>query len=96
MRSVEEHQQVVAALLTPRAGTRLPLVQAEGLVLTADVVAPLSLPVFDNSAMDGYAVYAPDIAGATDAAPVRLPVAEDIPAGRTDPLTLTPAAARPS
>ncbi len=93
MRTVEEHQQVVAALLTPRAGTRLPLVQAEGLALTADVVAPLSLPVFDNSAMDGYAVYAPDIAAATEAAPVRLPVAEDIPAGRTDTLTLTPGTA---
>lgn len=93
MRTVEEHQRVVAALLTPRAGTRLPLVQAEGLVLTADVVAPLSLPVFDNSAMDGYAVYAPDIAAATEAAPVRLPVADDIPAGRTDTLTLTPGTA---
>lgn len=86
MRTVEEHQQVVAALLSPRAGVRLPLVEAEGLVLSADVVAPLSLPVFDNSAMDGYAVYAPDIAEV----PVTLPVAADIPAGRTDPLTLTP------
>lgn len=89
MRSVEEHQRVVAGLLTPRAGIRLPLIDAEGLVLTADVVAPLSLPVFDNSAMDGYAVYAPDVAEV----PVRLPVVEDIPAGRTDPLTLKPGTA---
>lgn len=93
MRSVEEHQRVVAALLTPRAGIRLPLTEAEGLVLTADVVAPLSLPLFDNSAMDGYAVYAPDVAEASVQAPVRLPVAEDIPAGRTDPLTLQPGTA---
>lgn len=89
MRSVEEHQQVVAGLLTPRAGVRLSLVDAEGLALTADVVAAVSLPGFDNSAMDGYAVYAPDVAQV----PVRLPVVEDIPAGRTDPLTLTPGTA---
>jgi molybdopterin molybdotransferase len=93
MRSVSEHQQVVAGLLTPRAGIRLPLTEAEGLVLTADVVAPESLPGFDNSAMDGYAVYAPDIAGASEDTPVRLPVAEDIPAGRTDLLTLQPGTA---
>ena len=93
LRSVEEHQRVVAGLLTPRAGLRLPLVDAEGLALTADVVAAVSLPGFDNSAMDGYAVYAPDISAAGTSAPVRLPVAEDIPAGRTDPLTLTPGTA---
>ncbi len=54
---------------------------------------PLSLPGFDNSAMDGYAVLAEDIAGATEDAPVKLPVAEDIPAGRTDTLTLEPGTA---
>ncbi|WP_197378371.1 molybdopterin molybdotransferase MoeA [Mycolicibacterium mengxianglii] len=93
MRSVEEHQRIVAALITPRAGIRLPLAETLGLVLTADVVAPLSLPGFDNSAMDGYAVRAQDIADATAEHPVRLPVAEDIPAGRTDPLTLAPGTA---
>ena len=66
MRSVEEHQRVVADLITARARpVALPLADAEGLVLAADVIAPLSLPVFDNSAMDGYAVLAADVAGAT-------------------------------
>jgi molybdopterin molybdotransferase len=87
MRSVEEHQSVVADLITARASATVGLVEAEGLVLAADVAAPLSLPVFDNSAMDGYAVHADDVAGA-DTNPVKLPVAEDIPAGRTDELTL--------
>ncbi len=69
------------------------LTQTQGLVLGDDVVAPLSLPVFDNSAMDGYAVRAEDTSGATPEHPVVLPVAEDIPAGRTDELTLRPATA---
>ncbi len=90
MRSVEEHQRVVAELIAARPAQRVGLVEAEGLVLAADVDAPLSLPMFDNSAMDGYAVHAADVAGATAEHPVRLPVAEDIPAGRTDALTLAP------
>ena len=88
MRSVEEHRRVVAGLINPRPPVALPLADALGLVLAVDVVAPLSLPRFDNSAMDGYAVLATDVAAAGEDTPVRLPVAEDIPAGRTDIPTL--------
>lgn len=93
MRTVEEHQRIVAGLITARPAVTLPLADAEGLVLAADVIAPLSLPRFDNSAMDGYAVLATDVAGADTDNPVKLPVAEDIPAGRTDALTLAPGTA---
>jgi molybdopterin molybdotransferase len=88
MRTVDEHRRVVAGLITRRPPVMLPLTEALGLVLAEDVVAPLSLPGFDNSAMDGYAVVADDIAATTSEQPVSLPVAEDIPAGRTDALTL--------
>lgn len=93
MRTVEEHQAVVARLMTPRAPVAVRVSEALGLVLAADVVAPLSLPNFDNSAMDGYAVMADDVAAASEESPVTLPVAEDIPAGRTDLLTLAPGTA---
>jgi molybdopterin molybdotransferase len=93
MRSVEEHRRVVAGLITGRAPVTLPLADTLGLVLAEDVVASLSLPGFDNSAMDGYAVVSDDIAAATPEQPVLLPVAEDIPAGRTDALTLRPGTA---
>ena len=79
---------MVAGLINPRPPVSLPLADALGLVLADDVVAPLSLPGFDNSAMDGYAVLATDVAPAGENTPVRLPVAEDIPAGRTDIPTL--------
>jgi len=93
MRSVEEHRSVVAGLIAPRPPVVMPLADTLGLVLAEDVVAPLSLPGFDNSAMDGYAVVAEDIAEASYEQPVLLPVAEDIPAGRTDLLTLKPGTA---
>jgi molybdopterin molybdotransferase len=80
-------------MISARPAVTVPLTEAQGLVLADDVVAQLALPVFDNSAMDGYAVYAEDTADATPERPVVLPVAEDIPAGRTDQLTLQPGTA---
>ncbi|MGH3636373.1 MAG: gephyrin-like molybdotransferase Glp, partial [Mycobacterium sp.] len=93
MRSVEEHQRVVAGLITARPATTAALADTVGLVLAEDVAAAVSLPVFDNSAMDGYAVRADDVASATTEQPVKLPVAEDIPAGRTDIPKLEPGTA---
>jgi len=80
-------------MIHARPAVTVALSEAQGLVLAEDVVAQLALPVFDNSAMDGYAVLAEDTSGATPEHPVVLPVAEDIPAGRTDQLTLQPGTA---
>jgi molybdopterin molybdotransferase len=77
-------------MIRARPAVAVALAGAQGLVLADDVVAGLALPVFDNSAMDGYAVRAEDTSDATLERPVVLPVAEDIPAGRTDELTLQP------
>ena len=86
MRTVEEHQAVVNALLPASAEESVPLAQAHGRVLARDVVAHVGLPGFDNSAMDGYAARWADVA----TPPVRLPVTEDIPAGRSDVVPLAP------
>ena len=51
--------------------------EALGLVLASDVVATHDLPPFPNSAMDGYAVRAEDVAEV----PVELPVIESVAAG---------------
>ncbi len=93
MRPVEEHRRVVAELITARPPAATELADAEGLVLAHDVTAPVSLPVFDNSAMDGYALRADEVAAASSQQPIELPVAEDIPAGRTDIPTLRPGTA---
>ena len=87
MRTVEEHQEVVAGLLLPLPEEEIPLAAAHGRVLARDVAATVALPGFDNSAMDGYAARWAEVADAART-PVRLPVAEDIPAGRTDVVPL--------
>jgi molybdopterin molybdotransferase len=84
--TVAEHRQRVASLVGQMPVLQLPLEECLGLVLAADVIAPVSLPPFDNSAMDGYAVRAADLAEV----PVRLPVADDIPAGKVDVRALEP------
>jgi molybdopterin molybdotransferase len=92
-RTVDEHIQVVAALLAPTPAIRLPLVECAGLALAEPITAAVALPPFDNSGMDGYAVRSQDIARATAEQPVTLPVTEDIPAGRTDSPALRPGTA---
>ncbi|RBY91639.1 molybdopterin molybdenumtransferase MoeA [Blastococcus sp. TBT05-19] len=89
MRTVEEHQAVVNALLPAMPEEVVALAEAHGRLLARDVVAQVPLPGFDNSAMDGYAGRWAELAGA-DGGPVRLPVAEDVPAGRGDVVPLAP------
>lgn len=54
---------------------------ALGRILAAGIVAPLDIPPFANSGMDGYAVRAVDVAAASPESPVHLAVVADIPAG---------------
>ena len=64
--------------------------QALSLVAAEDVLARDNVPGFDNSAYDGYAVQAADIAQASTDTPARLRVVDEIPAGRVSPVTLQP------
>ena len=84
MRTVEEHQALVNALLRPLPEETVPVAAAHGRVLARDVAAEVALPGFDNSAMDGYAARWAEL----ERTPVTMPVAEDIPAGRTDVVPL--------
>ena len=87
---VEAHLADVLAAVRPMIPVQLGLEEAEGGVLTEDAAALCPLPPFDNSAMDGYAVRASDVAAAAVGAPVVLPVAGQVPAGDTRTLTLAP------
>ncbi len=64
------------------------LARALGRVLARDVVSPVSLPPWDNASMDGYAVRAADVAGASESKPVRLRIVETIAAGRRGTRTI--------
>jgi molybdopterin molybdotransferase len=79
--SVDEALERVLAACTPLPPERLPLGEALGRALAVDVASRVDHPPWNNSAMDGFAVRAEDVMGATEAAPVQLPVSDDVPAG---------------
>ncbi|MBP2475068.1 molybdopterin molybdotransferase [Crossiella equi] len=85
---VEAHKARVGSLLGTTPVERRPLQDCLDLVLAEELLSPVALPPFDNSAMDGYAVHSHELLGASRESPVELLVAEDIPAGRTDALSL--------
>jgi molybdopterin molybdotransferase len=72
---------------------RVALRDALGRVLATPAVSPITIPAWDNSAMDGYAVRGADVERASGDAPVTLPVLETIPAGGFASRPLSPGAA---
>ena len=79
MRSVAEAVALIVSQLSPVEGTeRVALAEADGRVLARDVVAPLNLPPFTNSAVDGYAIRGEDLPAD---APRAFPVASRTQAG---------------
>ncbi|PXX64301.1 molybdopterin molybdochelatase [Nocardia tenerifensis] len=91
-RPVDEYRGDIEQLLRPlaaRSADTVPVPQALGRQLAEDVRSPLDLPVFRNSAMDGYAVRAESVA----VAPVTLPLAGVVAAGNAGQNPLPPGAA---
>lgn len=72
---------VLEAIAGPLDEEAIPVDRALGRVLARDVIAAVTLPPWDNSAMDGYSILAGDVADASDGAPVRLAVIGEVPAG---------------
>jgi molybdopterin molybdotransferase len=84
MRSVEDHLALALATVRVLPAIELALPDALDCVLAVPTESAVSLPGFDNSSMDGYAVVAADLEGASDGSPVVLPVVGDLPAGVRD------------
>jgi molybdopterin molybdotransferase len=72
-------QNLVLTACPPLEPVEIDLADAAGLVLAADVVAAEQVPPFANSAVDGYAVRAADVASV----PVELAVVDEVAAGAT-------------
>ncbi|MEQ8147342.1 gephyrin-like molybdotransferase Glp [Streptomyces sp. OP7] len=88
--SVDEHLDDILATVRPLEPIELNLLDAQGCVLVEDITVPVSLPPFDNSSMDGYAVRVADVAGASEQYPASLEVVGDVAAGAADLLHVGP------
>ena len=85
MKSVDQHLAELLDCAGPLEPVDVDLLDALGAVLATDVVARVDLPVFDNSAMDGYAVHRADLARASTRRAVALPVVGGVCAGTAAP-----------
>ena len=88
--TVDEHVERILGALTPLQPYDQPLLEALGLPVCEDISAPMDLPAFDNSAMDGYAVTFDDVVTASEDHPVHLPVVGEMAAGQTKLFALSP------
>ncbi|WP_406125470.1 gephyrin-like molybdotransferase Glp [Streptomyces sp. NBC_00989] len=88
--TVDEHLEDILATVRPLEPIELQLLDAQGCVLVEDITVPVSLPPFDNSSMDGYAVRVTDVAGASEEFPAVLTVIGDVAAGQAEPLHVGP------
>jgi molybdopterin molybdotransferase len=81
LRSVDDAQRELLRHFAPLGSETVPLMQAIGRVLQANVYADINVPPFANSSMDGYAVRSADLEAATGASPTTLRIIGEVPAG---------------
>jgi molybdopterin molybdotransferase len=79
--TIEDALAVMLEHVAPLPAETVPLDDALGRTLAEPIISPIDHPPWDNSAMDGYAVHAADVRGASAAAPVVLRVIEEVQAG---------------
>jgi molybdopterin molybdotransferase len=93
MISLEEaFEKILAEFRVLDAETK-PILEAQGQVLAEDIVAGFNIPPLTNAAMDGFAVRAADVAGASESRPVTLPVISYVAAGHVADRPLEPGTA---
>src|SRR5690349_7702057 len=85
---VAEAERLISARVSPVTGREtVALREALGRVLAADIIAPVNLPPFDNSAVDGYAVRSEDIDAARER---RLTIVDRVAAGHATAQAVKP------
>jgi molybdopterin molybdotransferase len=84
--TVAEARQLILDSVRPLGDETVGLLDAAGRVLAEQVVSAISIPPADNSAMDGFALRAQDVASG----PALLRVVDDLPAGRAPSRKLGP------
>lgn len=93
MLSVEAARERILAFFSILNAEEKSLLEACGQTLAEDVISRLDLPLWPNSAMDGYAVRAKDLAAASSLSPVLLRIVGSVAAGQMPTAIVTPGTA---
>ncbi len=90
MLSYDDALAQILSTVHPGQVIETPLSDALGLILAEDLISPLQLPPFANSAMDGFALRYADVRNASAARPMSLPLAGTVAAGALQVPALPP------
>ena len=82
MISVEKAKELILNSVTATQKETIPILDAEGRIISDDVISDCDIPFSDNSAMDGFAVVHTDTVLASKKNPVQLKIINEIQAGR--------------
>ena len=91
--SMEAYRDFLLAQVEPLRPFGLSLLDAWDLALCETIESYVDLPGFDNSSMDGYAVAAESVIGASETTPVQLAVVGEVAAGQAPDMPLSPGTA---
>jgi molybdopterin molybdotransferase len=87
---LEAHAIIMSSTNVASRTETVSLAGLPGRVVAEDIFAEFPMPRFTNAAMDGFAVMHDDIAGSSASRPARLPVVQEIPAGKQSTERLEP------
>ncbi len=93
MISVEEALEKILSNVTVLEEEESPILDSLGQVLSEDISSSISVPPWDNAAMDGYAIRSEDTLGASEQAPRSLRVIDTVAAGAISDVRVEPGTA---
>jgi molybdopterin molybdotransferase len=89
--SIDDARRIIRDAVRPITTVeRVPLLASSGRVVATPIVAAADVPPFSRAAMDGYAVIARDLDGASAESPMRLRRIEQVFTGQIPTHTVTP------
>jgi molybdopterin molybdotransferase len=89
MLTLEEALERMMTKMNPLEMEEISINEADGRIISSALKAGISLPVWDNSAMDGYALQAADVKSSSISNPIKLKCLGEIPAGSTPKIRVT-------
>jgi molybdopterin molybdotransferase len=93
MIALDEAQSLICQQIKSLQTEKTSILEAYERVLAEDIHAPLNLPPFNRSPLDGYALQGEDTQGANPNQPCRLKIIEKIPAGYAPQKLIVPGTA---
>jgi molybdopterin molybdotransferase len=93
LRGIDEHRDYLLSMIGEMRPFGIGLKEANGLTLCESLTSDLDLPIYTAATVDGWALRASNLAGASDIRPVILPIVGEIAAGDPRGLPLTPGTA---